>query len=113
MNHAKNNDVESQVELGAVGEDASTLSALKEGLSHEVEDFVKLELTAEQMLRDEALLVRDYLTNDAKNFWQDLKGELLYMELITGALLLRAADPTRLEWQLGGWWTSRNDAMLH
>ena len=71
------------------------------------------ELTAEQMLRDEALLVKAYLTNDAKNFWQDAKGELLYLELIMGALLLRAADPTRLEWQLGGWWTSRNDGMLH
>ncbi len=113
MNHIKNNDAEGQIESGAISENTSTLLALTEGLSHEVEDFVKLELTAEQMLRDEALLVRDYLTNDAKNFWQDLKGELLYLELITGALLLRAADPTRLEWQLGGWWASRNDAMLH
>ena len=60
-----------------------------------MEDFVKLELTAEQMLQDEATLVRDYLANDVKHFWHDLKDELRYWELTTGSVLLRAADPTR------------------
>ncbi len=104
MKHIKNTNSRNQVETVSDGEGAaSTLLALTEGLDQEVGDLVKLELTAEDMLREEAMLVRDYVTNDVANFWNDLKYEILYWELMLGSFLLRAADPTRAEWQRRHW----------
>ncbi|MES2825237.1 MAG: hypothetical protein V4732_16665 [Pseudomonadota bacterium] len=103
MKHIKNIDTGIPAETIAE-EDTSTLSALTEGLHQEVEDLVKLELTAEEMLREEAVLVRDYVTNDVRNFWRDLKCEILYWELLLAAFMLRAADPVQVEWQRGHWW---------
>lgn len=105
MKHIKNIDSGNQVETVPRNEDTSTMSALTEGLNQEFEDLVKLELTAEEMLREEAMLVRDYVTNDVKSFWGDLKNEILYWELILASFMLRAADPSQVEWQRGHWWT--------
>lgn len=103
MKHIKNIDSANPAETVA-GDDTGTLSALTEGLHQEVEDLVKLELTAEEMLREEAVLVRDYVSNDVRNFWCDLKCEILYWELVLAAFMLRAADPAQVEWQRGHWW---------
>jgi len=85
-------------------DDANAIATLQEGLAYEVDDIVKLELTAEQMLQNKAELVFDYVANDAKSFWGDLKTGLVDWELTAGDMLLSAADPTSLEWQLGHWW---------
>ena len=85
-------------------EDDRPTSALTRGIYHQVEDWVALELTAEQMLQQEAMLVSEFVASDAKLFWHDLKGELVFWERAAGELILRAADPTQVEWQLGGWW---------
>jgi hypothetical protein len=85
-------------------EDDRAASALTQGLYHQVEDWVALELTAEQMLQQEAMVVGNFVASDAKLFWRDLKGELMFWERAAGEFMLCAADPTQLEWQLGGWW---------
>lgn len=90
----------------------STLDALRLGVAYEVEDWLKLELTAEQMLASEASLLKAYLTEDAeqaKGFWRELQDDLMLMELSLGAWLLSAADPSSLEWQRAQWWQERDD----
>ena len=99
MKHVKSISSKPLTEVVAEAEEANALTALAEGVQHEVEDFIRLELTAEQMLQEEAVLVRDYLANNTQTFWADLKGELLYWELIIGVLLLRAANPICPEWR--------------
>lgn len=92
--------------------DASVLLTLKQGVEHELDDFVALELTAERMAEDEAALLGAYINDDAtrvKGFWQDLKAELDLLETSTGRFLLTAADPTRTEWYRNGWWLSEED----
>lgn len=92
---------------GAEPENDNPIAALQEGLAYELDDIVKLELTAEQMLQNETHLVLDYVANDARHFWSDIKTGLLDWEAATGEVLLSAADPTSLEWQLGQWWSSK------
>jgi len=104
MKQIHNPDQVSQADLPEVLEDDNPMSALKEGLAYEVDDIVKLELTAEQMLQDEAQLMYNYVAGDVKHFWSDVKGGLLDWEATTGELLLSAADPTSVEWQRDQWW---------
>lgn len=95
-------------ELPFEADDGAALS----GLRHEVEDVVKLELTAEEMLGEEVDLAKAYLEEDAHGIWTDMKLGLYEWELITGDWLLRAADPTRVDWQLNHWWGD-DEAHLH
>jgi hypothetical protein len=81
-----------------------TVSSIREGLKLEVESLVKLELTAEEMLRSEASLAQAYINDDANHFWQDFKEGMVHWELSAGELLLSAADPSRVEWQRTRWW---------
>ena len=74
--------------------------------------MVKLELTAEEMLRREAELVQAYLQEDTSHFWQDFKEGLVHWELSASELLLSAADPTRVEWQRTHWWGD-DEAQFH
>lgn len=89
-----------QLDLPFSVDEAGALSALKQ----EVNDLVKLELTAEQMLGEEVDLAKAYLHEDAHGFWTDLKLGFYEWELIAGDWLLRAADPSRVDWQLHHWW---------
>jgi hypothetical protein len=89
-----------------------TLKVLRDGIKQEVEGLVKLELTAEEMLRDEARLAETYIRDDASHFWQDFKEGLISWELTAGELLLSAADPTRVEWQREHWWGD-DEAQFH
>lgn len=84
--------------------EASALDTFKEGFNHEVDDLVKLELTAEEMLAEEVRLAREYVKEDTGHFWSDLKQEFVYWELAAGQLLLTAADPTRVDWHEHHWW---------
>ncbi|RYY73948.1 MAG: hypothetical protein EOO52_13790 [Gammaproteobacteria bacterium] len=88
------------LELG----DDNTKSALSQGLYHQVQDWVALELTAEQMLSDELTVVRTYVADDANHMWSAIKDTLLPYELAAGQMLLRAADPTQVEWSQNHWW---------
>lgn len=93
-----------QIDLPFQAEEAGALGTFKDGFTHEVEDLVKLELTAEDMLGDEVRLAREYVKEDTGHFWSDLKQGFIYWELATGQLLLTAADPTRVDWQKYQWW---------
>jgi hypothetical protein len=85
-------------------EDDSSVSALSQGVYHQVEDWVALELTAEQMLSNEVGTLSSYVAGDAKQMWAAIKDTLLPYELAAGQFLLRAADPTQVEWLQGHWW---------
>lgn len=89
-------------------EDDSPASALGQGLYHQIEDWVALELTAEQMLADEFNRVTTYVADDAKGFWGAIKDRLLPYELAAGELLISAADPTQVEWSQHHWWGNQS-----
>lgn len=93
-------------------EDDSSTSALSQGLYHQVEDWVALELTAEQMLVNEVSTVTTYVADDAKQMWGAIKDVLLPIELAAGQFLMSAADPTQIEWLQHRWWDDQ-DAALH
>ena len=90
-------------------EDDSSVSALSQGVYHQVEDWVALELTAEQMLSNEVGTLRTYVAGDAKRMWEAIKDSLLPYELAAGQFLLRAADPTQVEWLQGHWWNGQEE----
>lgn len=98
-----------QPDLPFGAEETGALGALK----HEAEDLVKLELTAEQMVGEEVDLAKAYIREDAQGIWSDMKLGLTELELITGDWLLRAADPTRVEWQLNHWWEDGESQFRH
>jgi hypothetical protein len=79
----------------------------------EVDGLVKLELTAEQMVGEEVDLAKAYIREDAQGIWGDLKLGFTELELITGDWLLRAADPTRVDWQLHHWWGDEESQFRH
>lgn len=94
-------------------EDDSALATLPNAVQHEIEDWLALELTAENMAKDELLLVGTYITstpiaNETRSFLQDIKGGLLAWELSACDYILSAADPTQVEWHQAHWWDSSN-----
>ncbi|HSC66170.1 MAG TPA: hypothetical protein VLC79_00655 [Cellvibrio sp.] len=94
-------------------DEQGALEVFKGGLEHEVEDLVRLELTAEQMVGDEVRLAREYIAEDTGHFWHDLKQGFVYWELAAGQLLLTAADPTRVDWQEHQWWGDEESQFRH
>lgn len=98
-----------QLDLPFAAEQHGAIGALQ----HEVEDLVKLELTAEQMLAEEVDLAKAYISEDTQSLWNDMKLGLAELELVTGDWLLRAADPTRVEWQLNHWWEDEESQFRH
>lgn len=98
-----------QPDLPFSPEENGALGALK----HEVDDLVKLELTAEQMVGEEVDLAKAYIREDAQGIWSDMKLGIAELELITGDWLLRAADPTRVDWQLHHWWEDEESQFRH
>lgn len=103
----------SQLDLPCKTGAPDALGGLTQGFSHEVDDLVKLELTAEQMVGEEVDLAKAYIREDAQGIWSDMKLGLAELELITGDWLLRAADPTRVEWQLNHWWEDEESQFRH
>lgn len=94
-------------------EEAGALDSIKEGFSYEVDDMVRLELTAEQMLGEEVDLAKAYISEDTHGLWQDVKLGFAELELITGDWLLRAADPTRVDWHEHHWWGDEGSQLRH
>lgn len=114
INNASNNLVNNpyhpiQPDLPFGLEENTALGALK----HEVDDLVRLELTAEQMVAEEVDLAKAYIREDAQGIWSDMKLGFAELELITGDWLLRAADPARVEWQLNHWWEDEESQFRH
>ncbi len=83
------------------------------GSTDAIDDLVKLELTAEQMLGEEVDLAKAYVREDAQGFWGDMKLGLTELEVMTGDWLLQAADPTRVEWRLNHWWEDEESQFRH
>ena len=83
------------------------------GSTDAIDDLVKLELTAEQMLGEEVDLAKAYVREDAQGFWGDMKLGLTELEVMTGDWLLQAADPTRVEWRLNNWWEDEESQFRH
>lgn len=103
-------------DIPSVDDSYNTLETLRLGVAHEVEDLVKLELTAEQMIASEASLLKAYIAEDAhqaKSFWRELQDEFMLLELSAGEWLLSAADPSSVEWQRAQWWWHHDDALTH
>ena len=94
-------------------EEEGVLGSLKEGFNCEVDDLVKLELTAEQMLGDEVDLAKAYVREDTQGVWNDMKLGLSEFEMIAAEWLLSAADPTRVEWQAHHWWEDEESQFRH
>ena len=92
---------------------AAAFGSFKQGVEHEVDDLVKLELTAERMLGEEVDLAKAYIADDVHGVWADISGGLSQWELITGEWLLSAADPTRVDWQLHHWWGDEESQFRH
>ena len=89
-------------------ENDNSVSALSQGVYYHVEDWVALELTAEQMLSNEVGAITTYVADDTRQMWEAIKESLLPYELAAGHFLLRAADPTQVEWLQGHWWDEQN-----
>lgn len=90
-------------------QDDSPMATLPNAVQHEIEDWLALELTAENMAKDELALVGTYITSTpiadgTRSFLQDIKGGLTAWELSAFDFILTAADPTQLEWQQAHWW---------
>ena len=83
------------------------------GSTDAIDDLVKLELTAEQMLGEQVDLAKAYVREDAQGFWGDMKLGLTELEVMTGDWLLQAADPTRVEWRLNNWWEDEESQFRH
>lgn len=90
-------------------EDDTAGAALGKGLYQAVEDWVALELTAEQMLSERLTSVTVYAAEDARGMWEAIKDNLLPYELSVSQLLLNAADPTQVEWLQSHWWDAAAD----
>ncbi len=77
------------------------LEKLRDGFHEEVEELAKLELDVEELAERKADLLKAYIKNDihgVKDFWQDLKAEAHTLEEFVAQWLLKAADPTPLDW---------------
>ena len=83
------------------GVDGHLSETLTEAVGAELESFVRLELAAEQMLEDEALLVSAYIKEDVaevQSYLSELGEELKLLEARAAHWLLNVADPTAIDW---------------
>lgn len=95
---------------------ANPLDVARLGAAQHMDGWIKLELTAEQMVEDEANLLGAYVADDmrqAHGFWHELKEEVSFLETEIGEWLISAADPTRVEWQRNRWWGSEEEDLRH
>jgi hypothetical protein len=82
-------------------EEKNPLERLRDSFREEVEDLVNLELDVEELAERKAALIREYIRSDihgVKSFWKDLQGETHALEDFASQWLLRAANPTPVDW---------------
>lgn len=77
------------------------LEKLRDGFHEEAEELAKLELDVEELAERKIALIKAYIKDDihgVKDFWADLKAEAHTLEDFATQWLLKAADPTPLDW---------------
>jgi predicted RNA-binding Zn-ribbon protein involved in translation (DUF1610 family) len=82
-------------------EEKNPLERLRDSFREEVEELVNLELDVEDLAERKAALIREYIRSDihgVKTFWKDLQGETQALEDFASQWLLRAANPTGVDW---------------
>ncbi|MCW8195052.1 zinc ribbon-containing protein [Proteobacteria bacterium 005FR1] len=82
-------------------EEKNPLERLRDSFREEVEELVNLELDVEDLAERKAALIREYIRSDihgVKTFWKDLQGETQALEDFASQWLLRAANPTNVDW---------------
>ena len=82
-------------------EHKNPLEKLRDGFHEEVEELAKLELDVEELAERKADLLKAYIKDDihgVRQFWEDLKAEAHTLEEFAAQWLLKAADPTPLDW---------------
>lgn len=82
-------------------EEKNPLEKLRDSFREEVQQLADLELDVEELAEREAALLREYIREDVhgvKTFWRDLQGEAGALEEFAGEWLLKAANPTPVDW---------------
>lgn len=82
-------------------EQLNPLEKLRHTFREEVDELIELELDVEELAERKAGLIKAYIEDDlhgAKQFWLDLKAEVNSLEEFIGDWLLKAANPTSLDW---------------
>lgn len=82
-------------------EEKNPLEKIRDSFREDVDQLVNLELDVEQLAERKLELLRAYVRDDVhgvKTFWQDLQGEAHTLEDFVIHWLLRAADPTPIDW---------------
>ncbi|MEX1032100.1 MAG: hypothetical protein WDZ30_01940 [Cellvibrionaceae bacterium] len=77
------------------------LEKLRDSFREEVEELVELELDVEELAERKAALLKQYIREDVhgiQTFWKDLRGEVHALEDFVFQWLLRAANPTTVDW---------------
>jgi FtsZ-binding cell division protein ZapB len=94
-------DIEDQQHMSTNPQEPHPLEKLRQGFQAEVDELKKLELDVEELAERKASLLKEYIKDDihgVKTFWEDLKAEAHTLEEFAAQWLLRAADPTPLDW---------------
>jgi hypothetical protein len=82
-------------------EEKNPLERLRDSFREEVRDLANLELDVEDLAERKAALLKEYIREDlhgVKTFWKDLQGEVHALEDFALQWLLRAANPTTVDW---------------
>lgn len=96
-------------------EEKNPLERLRDSFREEVEDLAKLELDVEDLAERKAALLQAYIRDDVhgvKTFWKDLQGEVHALEDFAFQWLLRAANPTAVDWLKLDQYLERGDNRL-
>jgi len=82
-------------------EEKNPLERLRDSFREEVQGLINLELDVEDLAERKAALLREYIRSDihgVKSFWKDLQGEAGALEEFAFQWLLRAANPSPIDW---------------
>ncbi|MGQ9425672.1 zinc ribbon-containing protein [Gilvimarinus sp. F26214L] len=82
-------------------EEKNPLEKLRDSFRQEMEELAKLELDVEELAERRAALLRAYIRDDIhgiRTFWKDLQGEVHTLEDFVFQWLMRAANPTPVDW---------------
>lgn len=96
-------------------EEKNPLERLRDSFREEVEGLANLELDVEDLAERKAALLRAYIREDIhgiKTFWKDLQGEAYALEDFVSQWLLRAANPTAVDWVKLNQYLGRGDDRL-
>ncbi len=96
-------------------EEKNPLERLRDSFREEVDELINLERDVEELAERKAALLRAYVREDVhgvKTFWKDLQGEVHALEDFVSQWLLRAANPTQVDWLKLNQYLGRGDNRL-